>query len=125
MANGVHPAVNAVKLTALNPSIDGPSPAAGPEQLSPRHNPVLPLRQVRDPAIHPNAALPQRTRTAFFIPQLKKAVLAGHPTDRDPARRTCGAHGFKSLPRPAHEKCTRAKNRPQPAVAASGFDPFK
>jgi hypothetical protein len=63
-----HPTVHPMKLTAVDPSIDGTASDPTLVELPPRHDPVLPSRQLRD---HPV----DRHPTPLSIPQPDHAPL--------------------------------------------------
>jgi hypothetical protein len=100
-----------VKRPALKPALDRSAADSGRNKLPPLHNPVLPIGQVRDRTI-------ARSRAPFPTYTVVNGALAGHAVDPAERRRACGAH-FAPTPSRGSQK------RPQPAVAASGFDPFK
>ncbi len=53
ISHRVNPSVHDAKLTAIDPGFNRPSPDASVPQLPPRDEPMLPLGQLPDHAIHP------------------------------------------------------------------------
>jgi hypothetical protein len=96
----------------LHPAFDRPTAHPKVEELAATHDPVLPTRKIR------NGLIP-RSRRQFSTCEVGFCRLDSHATEREADGRACGAHFVPTSNRCAHEK------RPQPAVAASGFDPFK
>jgi hypothetical protein len=93
-------------------------------ELPAADDPVLSLRKVSDRVIDPNrrcvAGPPRRPmRSAFCMHGMANALLVGHTTDAAIRARAYGAYFGPNSPPPGKQK------RPQSAVAASGFDPFK
>jgi len=81
------------------------------KQLTASHYAVLPLRQ-------PGNRLVLAASGRFDIDSATNCPLACHAANAEAAGRIGGAQ-FVPIP------STGARKRPQPAVAASGFDPFK
>jgi hypothetical protein len=92
-------------------------------ELPPTDNAVLVLCKIPDPAINPgrrnasNRCL-DSTRSAFGTNAVLNALLVGHGDDGPGG---IHSHGVHFVPKPSRG----TQKRPQPAVAASGFDPFK
>jgi hypothetical protein len=84
---------------------------------------MLAISEISNPAIDPTGPmLPVRrsrlTKSAFGPHAVLNALLVAHPSEPAGPLRTCGAHI-------APKASPKRKKRLQPAVAASGFDPFK
>jgi hypothetical protein len=103
--------VQQVELVALDPSLYGSLPHADLPQLTSAHHPMLAARKLGD------LPVPIASRHFAFYAN-GNCRLVSHAVKDEAARRTCGA---RFVPTPS----LRAHKRPQPAVAASGFDPFK
>ncbi|HET9185104.1 MAG TPA: hypothetical protein VFN82_03080 [Solirubrobacterales bacterium] len=117
MADGVNAAVERVDTPAPQPFVDLPSAEPQPQELATTDHPVLPRRQPRHRDIRVSNR-PPATRDAFAPNIVVNASLARHGLEAGGSRRTCGA---RFVPNPSRGK----EKGPQPAVAASGFDPFK
>jgi hypothetical protein len=123
MPDGIDATMQQVELAAFDPRVDSPAPDTATQQLPPRNQPVLRGGEIRNQAVDP---CPSRTRGGFFIPQLNNTPRVGHRADRGQKTRTDGAQIGATPTRPSTARPSQApKKRPQPAVAASGFDPFK
>jgi hypothetical protein len=101
-----------MKLPSLQAPGDRSPPHPQLEQLPTAHHCVLPLRKLRH--------LPVKKMSAELSTRgVSNSALRSHTADAEAAGRTCGARFVPIEWQQAHEK------RPQPAVAASSFDPFK
>jgi len=122
VADRVYAAMEWTQDPPLDPSLDSPSRDPHLRKLPARDNTVLPTGKLSDNQVDRSRWSPisrcHRTRSAFPIYMAVNALLVGHAPDPRRTRRTCCAHKVKGVSRQAHK-------RPQPAVAASGFDPFK
>jgi hypothetical protein len=115
--------VKAAKQAALQPALHLPSPNSQLSELPPANDTVLTFREISDPLIDPERrntanARCRVTRSAFDTHTVLNALLVAHAPDGSERVRTRGAD-FVPIP------STGTKKRLQPAVAASGFDPFK
>jgi hypothetical protein len=111
VADRVNPTVKQMEPPALLTNLDGAAADSQRKQLPPRHHPVLSFGELGD-------GLVPGTRPASDTYIRANAALVAHAADGRASGRTRGAR-FVATPSSGTEK------RPQPAVAASGFDPFK
>jgi hypothetical protein len=109
--------------TPLDSKLNSTTRDACPLQLpSPNHS-MLPASQLPDHSIDfPGrkrcSGVASLTKSASHIHKAVDALLVGHPDEGLACDRAHGARfGTKAS--------TATQKRPQPAVAASGFDPFK
>jgi hypothetical protein len=107
----IDPSMELVELPPLKPQIDRSAPHSDREQLSPRNHAVLSLR-------HRGHLPVKKSSVQLTLYARANCTFADHAADAEGAGRACGAQIVPIRWRLAHEK------RPQPAVAASGFDPF-
>jgi hypothetical protein len=99
-----------VKSPLLQAARDRPSPHSERQQLLSPQNAVLPPRQPLD--------LPLKNLSGWLSTYtVLNPPLVSHAIDGEARGRTRGAHFVPSCR-------LKARKRPQPAVAASGFDPF-
>lgn len=115
-----------MKLTSINTSFDRTALDVVLQKLSPSNEAMLLLGQPLDHSVRaftqassiPRHASPVKS-DAFSVPEPDNASLVKTRSDGARCRRTRGAHSVSTSASHAQQK------RPQPAVAASGFDPFK
>lgn len=128
MPKCVNALVKPVQYAARNPALDRIAPNPGPIQLPSPDHPMLRFGDLPNRVIDPRRgdlshSVCPLTRRAFPVSTPGNAPLVDHATDAVDLPCTRGAHRVASPPnlplKPATQK------RPQPAVAASGFDPFK
>jgi hypothetical protein len=116
--------MKAMEGAASESSLNRSLPDAQPIELPSPDDAVLPIGEVSNPAVDPTRRVPAvhrsrlSTKSAFGTHTVLNALLVVPCTDGLVRDRTCGA-------RFAPKASTGAQKRPQPAVAASGFDPFK
>jgi len=103
-----------VKPPALYPSLNRSFPHAHRAELGPCHHPVLALRKLSD------LLIPIASRH-FPLYMTGNCRLVFHAPEAEANRRTGGAQIVPASKR----DCAQNAKRPQPAVAASSFDPFK
>jgi hypothetical protein len=103
--------MNQMKPLALAANLDRPGAESERKQLPPRDNPVLSFGE-------PGNGLVASARAAFTTYSEVDAALVAHAADGLACVRARGAH-FEP------KASSGTQKRPQPAVAASGFDPFK
>jgi hypothetical protein len=126
MADRVNAAMEGVELPAREPPLDGSFPHTARSKLPPRYHSILSTGELRKQRIDSTAILTARvastalmTKAAFASYARGNAALVRHAAEGDGTKRTCGARFAPKARR------SRRKTRLQPAVAASGFDPFK
>jgi hypothetical protein len=122
MANRVDALVKTKQAATPTPTVDRSPREPQLLQLPATHHAMLAPRQIGNLAIDVRAnrisGAPPKSRPTFFIYATANVGLVGHSADGAEAGRTFGA---RFVPRLLRE----SEKRPQPAVAASGFDPFK
>ena len=124
MPNGVCAPMEWMQCPASQPPLDRSLPNSQPLELPPTNDPMLPIGKPSDQAINPHdrarSIHPPRssTRSALGTHAVLNALLVGHVPEADGPVRT---HGGRIVSKPSRKQ----QKRPQPAVAASGFDPFK
>jgi len=91
--------------------LNGSAPDPKVNQLPPRQNSMLSIGEIGNRPV-------DITRPAFAPYSVVNAGLVPHSPEADGEVRAPGT-------RFAPEPCRDDKKKPQPAVAASGFDPFK
>jgi len=112
-----------MKRPASQPPLDRSPADAQPIELPSADDTVLPLREVCNPAIDSNRSIfafasGLTRRSAFDTHRVLNALLVSHAAEIAGAVRTRGTQFVSDASR-------ERQKRPQPAVAASGFDPFK
>lgn len=110
-----------MQMAATEPPFHLPLRQAQLAELPPRDHAVLPLgqlshRPISSHSIH--STVHPRSRSAYSPYCVAFAPLGEHPSEVGEAPCTRGTRFVPS-------SSTERKKRPQPAVAASGFDPFK
>jgi hypothetical protein len=125
MPNRVDALMKAVQNPPRDSALYGVSPDPGSIQLPASDYAVLPPSHLADRWVYRDsrrtargAGTETRAKDAFPAHAPGNAVFVAHPADGLVRDRTCGAR-FEP------KASTGAQKRPQPAVAASGFDPFK
>jgi hypothetical protein len=119
MADRVNASMDRVKIAARNPLVDLVS-ACSPQELPSSHDTVLPIGQLRYPRIE----MPRVWSKGIFFSTTEEK------TPFDPNRgmavsRHAADGGGRPRARGASKVTFAQQKRLQPAVAASGFDPFK
>jgi len=123
MPDRVDTQVHGEQPSTLNAPVDRTTADSQALQLPPPDHSVLSSRQLADHPVDTTNSSPHcdsapQTRSASVIPTTVDALLVAHAVDPAARTRAYGAHNVTSL-KPGKQK------RLQPAVAASGFDPFK
>jgi hypothetical protein len=79
---------------------------------------VLPLRKVSNRPV-------KKMSAELSTPGVSNSARRSHTDHAEAAGHACGAQIVAIRSRQTRETAIGARKRPQPAVAASGFDPFK
>jgi hypothetical protein len=115
VADRIDASVNGVQLTSAEAAFDRVQLDADVQELLPPHHSVLLLGQVHNRPINARTVRLDSMSAPLTGDRTGNGALVVHGAEDERSRRAGGAPRAKSV----------QQKRPQPAVAASGFDPLK